>query len=115
MASTGILAALYARSTTGERQYIDISMSDGVVAWLALHGADHLFGGIEPRGGERPWIGQAPCYNIYRCADGRYIALGALEPHFWARLCELVELPADLHTHYPVGEEAERQRSALQD
>lgn len=115
MASTGILAALYARSTTGEGQHIDISMTDGAVAWLALHGADRLFGGIEPRGGERPWIGQAPCYNIYRCADGRYVALGALEPHFWERFCDLVDLPCDLRAHYPEGEEAERQRTALQE
>lgn len=113
MASTGILAALYSRSVDGKGQYIDISMTDGTVAWLALHGADRLFGGIEPRGGERPWIGQAPCYNIYRCADGRHVALGALEPHFWERFCDLVGLSADLRTHYPEGKEAERQRTAL--
>lgn len=113
MASTGILAALYSRSVDGKGQYIDISMTDGTVAWLALHGADRLFGGIEPRGGERPWIGQAPCYNIYRCADGRHVALGALEPHFWERFCDLVGLSADLRTHYPEGKEAEHQRTAL--
>ncbi|MCR5856424.1 CaiB/BaiF CoA-transferase family protein [Mesorhizobium sp. J428] len=113
MASTGILAALYSRSVDGKGQYIDISMTDGAVAWLALHGADHLFGGIEPRGGERAWIGQAACYNIYRCADGRYVALGALEPHFWQRFCDLVDLGQDLRTHYPEGEEAARQKTAL--
>lgn len=113
MASTGILAALYSRSVTGEGQNIDISMTDGALAWLALHGADYLFGGIEPRGGERPFIGQAPCYNVYRCADGRYIALGALELHFWKRFCALVDLPSEFCTHYPVGDEAERQRGAL--
>ena len=113
MASTGILAALYSRSVDGKGQYIDISMTDGTVAWLSLHGADHLFGGIEPRGGERPWIGQAPCYNIYRCADGRYVALGALEAHFWDRFCDMVGLRADLRTHYPEGKEAERQRAVL--
>ncbi len=113
MASTGILAALYSRTVTGDGQYIDISMTDGSVAWLALHGADKLFGGIEPRGGERPWIGQAPCYNIYQCADGRHVALGALELHFWERFCDLAELPGDLRTHYPEGDEADRQRAAV--
>jgi len=114
MATTGILAALHARSVTGEGQHIDISMTDGVVAWLALHGADQLFGGIEPRGGERPFIGQAPCYNVYRCADGRHVALGAIEPHFWERFCELAQLPPELREHYPAGAQAERQRAALQ-
>jgi crotonobetainyl-CoA:carnitine CoA-transferase CaiB-like acyl-CoA transferase len=113
MASTGILAALYARERTGEGQQIDISMTDGTVAWLALHGADHLFGGIEPKGGERPFIGQAPCYGVYRCGDGRNIALGALERHFWKRFCNLIDLSEELCTHYPEGEEAEHQRAAI--
>lgn len=115
MASNGILAALYSRVRTGEGQFIDISMTDGTVAWLGLHGADYLFGGIEPRGGERPYIGQAPCYNVYRCSDGLYVALGALELHFWERFCELVSLPDALREHSPVGEDAERQRRALEE
>ena len=113
MATTGILAALRSRDATGQGQFVDISMTDGTVAWLALHGADYLFGGIEPRGGERPFIGQAPCYAVYLCADGRHVALGALEAHFWDRFCALADVPADLRTHYPVGEEADRQRAAV--
>lgn len=113
MATTGILAALRSRDATGQGQFVDISMTDGTVAWLALHGADHLFGGIEPRGGERPFIGQAPCYAVYLCADGRHVALGALEAHFWDRFCALADVPADLRTHYPVGAEADRQRAAI--
>ncbi|MDN2582668.1 CaiB/BaiF CoA-transferase family protein [Aquibium sp. ELW1220] len=113
MATTGILAALRSRDATGQGQFVDISMTDGTVAWLALHGADYLFGGIEPRGGERPFIGQAPCYAVYLCADGRHVALGALEAHFWDRFCALADVPADLRTHYPAGEEADRQRAAV--
>lgn len=113
MATTGILAALRSRDRTGEGQFVDISMTDGTVAWLSLHGADYLFGGIEPKGGERPFIGQAPCYAIYLCADGRHVALGALEAHFWERFCELGDLPAEMRTHYPEGEEADRQRACI--
>ncbi|MFN3546606.1 MAG: CaiB/BaiF CoA transferase family protein [Mesorhizobium sp.] len=113
MATTGILAALRSRDATGQGQFVDISMTDGTVAWLALHGADYLFGGIEPRGGERPFIGQAPCYAVYLCADGRHVALGALEAHFWDRFCALADVPSDLRAHYPVGEEADRQRVAI--
>jgi crotonobetainyl-CoA:carnitine CoA-transferase CaiB-like acyl-CoA transferase len=115
MASNGILAALYSRTLTGEGQFIDISMTDGSVAWLALHAPDYLFAGIEPRGGERPYIGHAPCYNVYLCADGLYVALGALEAHFWESFCDLVSLPEALRVHYPEGEEAERQRAALEE
>lgn len=113
MAATGILAALFWRSQTGKGQFIDISMTDGTVAWLALHGADYLFGQVEPRGGERPFIGQAPCYGVYRCADDRFVALGAIEPYFWERFCVLIDLPQPLRTHYPKGAAAEAQRAAI--
>ena len=115
MAATGILAALFWRDRTGKGQFIDISMTDGAVAWLALHGADYLFGQVEPRGGERPFIGQAPCYGVYACADDRFVALGAIEPHFWKRFCALIDLPETLRTHYPQGEAAEIQRAAISD
>lgn len=108
MATTGIMGALLARSRTGEGQFVDISMTDGVVSWLALHGADYLFGGVEPKGGERPFIGEAPCYNIYQCADGAYVALGAIEPHFWEHFCVLADIPPEAWAHFPSGEEANR-------
>ncbi|MDI6025352.1 hypothetical protein QBK99_03930 [Corticibacterium sp. UT-5YL-CI-8] len=64
MAPTGILAAsTFALLRAKAGGYLD---DHGAMAWLALHGADHLFGGIEPRGGERPYIGQAPCRKATR-------------------------------------------------
>jgi crotonobetainyl-CoA:carnitine CoA-transferase CaiB-like acyl-CoA transferase len=113
MATTGILAALLSRAATGRGQYVDVSMTDGTVAWLALHGADFLFGGIEPRGGERPFIGQAPCYGVYTCADGRHVALGAIEEQFWTRFCDMAGVPADERVHYPEGNDALRQRATV--
>ncbi|MCG8440473.1 MAG: CoA transferase [Caulobacterales bacterium] len=112
-AAVGILAAIVARETTGEGQYIDISMMDGVVSWLALHGADYLFGGVEPRGGERPFIGQAACYNIYRCADGKHISLGIIEDHFWRRFCDIADLPGEAEAQWPTGAAAEKQKWRL--
>ncbi len=108
MASTGILAALIARGRTGEGQFVDISMTDGVVSWLALHAPDRLFAGIEPKGGERPFIGQAPCYNVYRCADGGHVALGAIETHFWQRFCDAADVPETARDQWPSGDEARR-------
>lgn len=113
MASTGILAALIARGRTGRGQFVDISMTDGVVSWLALHAPDYLFAGIEPRGGERPFIGQAPCYNVYRCADGGHVALGAIEAHFWRRFCDAAGVPEAAREHWPEGEDARRCHDAV--
>ncbi|WP_051236569.1 CaiB/BaiF CoA transferase family protein [Ottowia thiooxydans] len=109
MAVYGILAALLARQGTGEGQYVDVSMFDGVMTWLAYHGADTLFAGIEPRGGERPFIGSAPCYNVYRCGDGRHLSLGIIEAHFWERLCEMVARPEWKTDQWPQGAAAAEQ------
>jgi crotonobetainyl-CoA:carnitine CoA-transferase CaiB-like acyl-CoA transferase len=114
MATTGIMAALIARGRTGRGQMIDVSMFDGSIAWLALHAPDWLFAGIEPRGGERELIGQAPCYNVYRCADGRDVALGIIEAHFWARFCDAVGMPELKDEQWPVGAVAEAQRAKLE-
>ncbi len=113
MASTGIMAALIARGKTGKGQFVDISMFDGAVSWLAYHAADYLFADIEPRGGERPFIGGAPCYNVYRCADGRHVALGIIEDHFWHRFCDAVGLPELKTQQWPTGDEAAAQKNQL--
>ena len=109
MAAFGILAAVLARAGTGKGQFVDVSMTDGAVSWLAYHAADHLFAGVEPRGGERRFLGQAPCYNVFRCADGRHITLGLIEPVFWSRFCDLVGLADLKEAQWPEGEEAEAQ------
>ena len=113
-AAFGILAAVIARQTTGRGQFIDVSMTDGAVSWLSLHAADQFFADIEPKGGERPFIGQAPCYNIYRCRDGRDIALGIIEPQFWAAFCDLVGRPDLKSDQWPDGDAAVNQRAELQ-
>lgn len=114
MATTGILAALIARGKTGRGQSVDVSMFDGSVSWLALHAPDWLFGGIEPRGGERRFIGQAPCYNVYRCSDGRDVALGIIEEHFWERFCDAVGLPDLKAEQWPQGDAALAQKAKLE-
>lgn len=105
----GILTALLGRERTGRGQLVDVSMLDGVVSWLTYHGADYLFAGIEPRGGERPFLGLAACYNVYTCADGRRISLGIIEEHFWHRFCGLIDRPDLKDKQWPEGEEAQRQ------
>lgn len=109
MAAFGILAAVLGRAHTGKGQFVDVSMTDGLVAWLPYHAADYLFAGIEPKGGERRFLGQAPCYNVFRCADGRHITLGLIEEVFWHRFCDLAGLSDLKDAQWPEGEEAEAQ------
>jgi crotonobetainyl-CoA:carnitine CoA-transferase CaiB-like acyl-CoA transferase len=113
MAVYGIRGALLARVTSGTGQYVDVSMMDGLVSWLSYHAADYLFAGVEPRGGERDFLGGAPCYNIYRCADGRYLSLGVIEAHFWTRFCALIDRLEFVADQWPEGDARQQQFQAL--
>jgi alpha-methylacyl-CoA racemase len=86
MAAFGILAALRERDASGEGQLVDVSMTRGAQSWLAMVAARHLADGEVPRRGALELAGGLPCYRTYACADG-WVALGALEPKFWAAFC----------------------------
>jgi crotonobetainyl-CoA:carnitine CoA-transferase CaiB-like acyl-CoA transferase len=92
-AAIGILLALVARARTGEGQYIDISMTDGMVGLLPL--PLHLLqkDGSVPSRSDSLLSHRYACYNVYETADGRYISIGAVENRFWVNLCELLEIP----------------------
>lgn len=113
MAVFGLLTAVLARQKTGVGQFVDVSMFDGAFTWLTYHAADYLFGGVEPRGGERPFLGGAPCYNIYACGDGKHISLGIIEEHFWDRFCDLIGHPEFKENQWPDTEEAGVQFAVL--
>jgi len=82
----GILLALVARHRTGEGRHVDVSMYDGVTSLLTIPLATYRDSGCEPRRADT-LSGRYACYNIYEAADGRWLAVGALEPKFWAELC----------------------------
>jgi crotonobetainyl-CoA:carnitine CoA-transferase CaiB-like acyl-CoA transferase len=89
----GILAAVIDAQRTGQGRQIDVSMTDSVLAHSyfsmltlnqagrsAARGTDILSGGL-------------PCYATYACADGKYMAVGALEAKFWKSCCAVLERP----------------------
>jgi crotonobetainyl-CoA:carnitine CoA-transferase CaiB-like acyl-CoA transferase len=86
MAVIGILVALRERERSGDGQFVDCSMFDGALSWLALVAAEAFASGRGPRRGEPQLAGALTCYRPYRCADG-YVTLGALEPKFWSAFC----------------------------
>ncbi|HEY2770077.1 MAG TPA: CaiB/BaiF CoA-transferase family protein [Solirubrobacteraceae bacterium] len=86
MGAIGVLVALRERERSGEGQFVDCSMFDGALSWLALVAAEALASGNAPRRGQLPLAGAITCYRPYRCADG-YVTLGALEPKFWKNWC----------------------------
>ncbi len=84
---TGILLALVERNRTGKGRHIDVSMYAGVTSLLTIPLAAWRDTGREPLPGKETLSGRYACYNLYQAADGRWLAVGALEPKFWAELC----------------------------
>jgi alpha-methylacyl-CoA racemase len=89
MATFGILAALLERQRSGKGQLVDVSMTDGSLAWLAMAAAQFLCDGRVPERGREVLNGGIACYAPYRCADG-WVSCGALEPKFWRAFCHAV-------------------------
>lgn len=89
-AAYAILAALHARNRTGQGQYVDIAMSDGVLYLLAQSVSGYYQTGRAPGRGDTVLNGSLPFYNVYQCADGGWISLGSLEGHFWVNLCRVM-------------------------
>jgi crotonobetainyl-CoA:carnitine CoA-transferase CaiB-like acyl-CoA transferase len=92
-AVTGILSALHRLSKTGEGGYVDVSMTEGVLGMLAMQLGMASARGAPLRRGREHLSGAAACYRAYRTLDGRFVALGALEPRFFARFCAAVGRP----------------------
>ena len=87
------LSALYARNQTGEGQHVDVAMTDAVMPLLSAVYAQYAGGEKNLTRGNLPLSGGLPNYGVYVCEDLKYIALGTLEPKFWAKFCGLVERP----------------------
>jgi alpha-methylacyl-CoA racemase len=86
-----ILAALVHRAATGEGATLDVSVADGVVALMSLYIDEYFATGEIPGPGHNILTGRYACYDVYRCRDGRWIAVGAIEPHFFANLCRALD------------------------
>lgn len=80
-----IAAALFEREGTGRGRYLDVAMVDGCISMMAFHRAAWRTP-VMPRRGDGLLSGRAPAYRTYRCKDGRYVAVGALERPFFETL-----------------------------
>lgn len=95
-AMMNIVLALVARDRSGRGTHLDVSMADNLRPFLYWALAEHASTGRWPAAGTGLIAGGSPRYRIYRTADGRYLAVAALEDRFWERFCELVGVPIEL-------------------
>ncbi len=91
-AVAGILAALVGREA-GVGAHVDVSMTEGALAMLAVPLAIAEARGSPIARGAEMLTGGAACYSVYGTRDGRFVALAALEPRFFAGFCEAVGRP----------------------
>jgi crotonobetainyl-CoA:carnitine CoA-transferase CaiB-like acyl-CoA transferase len=96
----GILAALIQRGSTGEGASVEISIHEAALAWSMF-----------------PWSADlvSACYNLYETADGRWLALGALEGKFWKAFCEALGRPDLVPLHLAQGPARERLMSEVRE
>ena len=95
--TVGILAAVLHARETGRGQTLDVAMVDGVTHLMSAFQAFRQQGTWTDKRTDNIVDGGAPFYRCYETADGKYVAVGAIEPHFYANLLACMELEtADL-------------------
>ena len=112
-AVVAILAALVRRSLGGEAQYLDVSATEGVLALMSLSIDQYLATGEVAGPRQVLLTGRYAFYDLYRCRDDKWVSVGAIEPHFYKSLCELLEFP-DYVAHQMNDEKQDEIRAAFQ-
>lgn len=92
--AVGVLAALLEARHSGRGQVVDAAMIDGVAHLMSAFQAFRQLGSWTANRGENIVDGGAPFYGCYETRDGRHVAVGAIEPHFYANLLSVLGLDA---------------------
>ena len=98
-----LLIALIGAQRTGQGAYVDVAMTDGL---LAHHLFPHAYvdAGVPPIAERTLLTGGVACYRIYETSDRKHLAVGALELKFWQAFCEAIGLSALKSRHWELGE-----------
>jgi len=103
-AIVGILSAIINARKTGEGQVVDVAMTDGTAALTSFFHAFTASGLWSDQRGANLLDGSKPFYRCYACADGGHVAVGPLEPQFFAQLLKGLEIAPDRFVQYdPAG------------
>lgn len=112
-AALGILAAVHGARGSGQGCFVDAAMLDGTLALQAVTTAtQRTLGRANPRGADM-LSGALPNYSTYACADGKYLAVGALEQKFFLAFCAAVGRPDLAKSKLAPGPGGEATRAAM--
>ena len=98
-ALSALLAALLGAQRSGRGCRVDAAMTDGLLVHHIFPHSD-LDAGQSPAAGQTLLTGGAPCYDVYETADGRHLAVGALELKFWQAFCDAAGLAELREQHW---------------
>ena len=112
--AVAILGALLGVQRGGEGRWIDASMTDGAMSFVALALATKGAGEQVGRGDQR-LSGRYPCYRVYRCKDGGYYSVAALESKFWSELCDVLGRPDLIELQLAEGENGAGAHRAMEE
>jgi len=112
-AAMAIMAALLGRSRSGVGTHLDVSVVDGVLNLMSLYLDQYLATGEETQPGSALLTGKFACYGVYTAADGKHLAVGAIEAKFFRNLCRLLGLEQYADAQYDASRQDEL-RQAMQ-
>jgi alpha-methylacyl-CoA racemase len=91
----GVVGALYERERSGQGQVVDAAMIDGISTLMTMYWTLTEHDAWSSERGANITDGGSPFYDTYACADGRYMAVGSIEPQFYDRLLQGLGLDRD--------------------
>lgn len=98
---SGVLAAVIRARSTGQGDVVDVAMTEGTITLLSMFHSFMALGRWQDRREANLLDGGAHFYRCYECADGRYVAVGCLEPQFYAACLAGLELDPASHLQFP--------------
>jgi CoA:oxalate CoA-transferase len=108
---SAVLAALFQRTHTGSGQHLDIAMADCVAHWMNPRIGHFAEAGLDSTQAQRRDALVKPAYGVFRTRDDQHLTVAALEDHFWARLCSVL----DMSPHQGAEFATYRQRAQVAD
>lgn len=88
-ATVAVLSALIYRDKTGKGQYLDVSMSDSILSWMASRLGEYMLTGKEPA--QEEWEHVSASNDIFETSDGKKISIAAIEARFWESFCKVID------------------------
>jgi crotonobetainyl-CoA:carnitine CoA-transferase CaiB-like acyl-CoA transferase len=112
LAALAVVSGVIQGRASGQGSLIESSLFDGALFAMAIPHARALATGEDVVPERYVLVGEFACYSVYECADGGHLAVGALEPHFWGKFCELAGIDDGGHQYTPGEQDALRARVA---